>query len=62
MCIQWTRGLYSDVITRASNSLISQYSSPCKKSRMSGQCSHPINNILNTQTTYENSISKGDNK
>ena len=23
--------------------------------------SHPINNILNTQTTYENIISKGDN-
>jgi len=24
--------------------------------------SHPINNILNTQTTYENIISKGDKK
>ena len=42
MCIQWTRVLYSVVITWQSNSTISQFNSPCNDSRVSGQCLYTI--------------------
>ena len=41
---QWTRVLYSVVITRQSNPPIPQFNSPCNDSRVSGQCLHTINN------------------
>ena len=31
MCIQWTRGLYSVVVTRQSNPPISQFNRPCNE-------------------------------
>ena len=31
MCIQWTRALYSVVITRQSNPPISQFNNPCNE-------------------------------
>jgi len=31
MCIQWTRVIYSDVITRQSNPPNSQFNSPCNE-------------------------------
>jgi len=31
MCIQWTRVLYSGVLTRQSNPSITQFNSPCNK-------------------------------
>jgi len=40
--LQWTRVLYSVVITRHSNPPISQFNSPCNESRVSNQYVYTI--------------------
>ena len=58
MCIQWTRVLYSLVITWPSNLPISQSNSRVMNSRVSGQCLYTISCLLykKGQTIYNHKL------